>query len=140
LIQGDWEKFSDYTIHTMYPFGRIMYSIKKTAERPERAIHNFFRIPTDKIAYRIRREDIRESRAERIKESLAPSTIYNAPKAVHSHAEKHKVPVGGDLFTHILDYYKKTNKLMPLDFYEKAGYDGYYYPSLNEIKENIKNA
>ena len=68
LIQGDWEKFSDYTIHTMYPFGRIMYSFKKTAERPERFFHNFFRIPTDKIGYRIRREDLRESRAERIKE------------------------------------------------------------------------
>jgi hypothetical protein len=68
LIQGDWEKFADYTIHTMYPFGRIMYSGKKTLERPERAFHNFFRIPTDKIAYRIKRENIRDAREERIKE------------------------------------------------------------------------
>ena len=68
LMQGDWEKFSDYTVHTMYPFGRLMYSTKKTLERPERLMHNFFRIPTDKISYRIKREDIRDAREKRIKE------------------------------------------------------------------------
>jgi hypothetical protein len=70
LIQGDWEKFSDYTIHTMYPFGRLYYSVKKTKERPERFMHNFFRLPTDKISYRIEREKIREARQERIDEFL----------------------------------------------------------------------
>ena len=140
LMQGDWEKFSDYTVHTMYPFGRLMYSTKKTLERPERLMHNFFRIPTDKISYRIKREDIRDAREKKIAESLSGSTVDNAPKAVYNHAKKYNVPVGGDLFTHILDYYEKTNKLMPLSFYEKAGYDGYHYPSLNEIKENINNA
>ena len=68
LIQGDWEKFSDYTVHTMYPFGRIMYATKKSLERPERTMHNFFRLPTDKIAYRIKREEIRDARERRIEE------------------------------------------------------------------------
>jgi len=140
LIQGDWEKFSDYTVHTMYPFGRMVYAAKKTKERPERFVHNFFRLPTDKISYRIKREDIRDAREKKIAESLSGSTVDNAPKAVYNHAKKYNVPVGGDLFTHILDYYEKTNKLMPLSFYEKAGYDGYHYPSLNEIKDNINNA
>ena len=70
LIQGDWEKFSNYTVHTMYPFGRMVYSTKKSLERPERTIHNFFRLPTDKISYRIKREQIREARQERIDEFL----------------------------------------------------------------------
>ena len=70
LIQGDWEKFSDYTVHTMYPFGRMVYATKKSLERPERTIHNFFRLPTDKISYRIKREQIREARQERIDEFL----------------------------------------------------------------------
>ena len=70
LIQGDWEKFSDYTVHTMYPFGRMVYAAKKTKERPERFVHNFFRLPTDKISYRIKREQIREARQERIDEFL----------------------------------------------------------------------
>ena len=70
LIQGDWEKFSDYTVHTMYPFGRMVYATKKSLERPERTIHNFFRLPTDKISYRIKREEIRNARQERIDEFL----------------------------------------------------------------------
>jgi hypothetical protein len=54
----------------MYPFGRMVYSTKKSIERPERTIHNFFRLPTDKISYRIKREEIREARQERIDEFL----------------------------------------------------------------------
>ena len=70
LIQGDWEKFSDYTVHTMYPGGRLVYSTIKSIERPERTLHNFFRLPTDKIAYRIKREKIREAREQRIEDFL----------------------------------------------------------------------
>jgi len=97
-------------------------------------------LPTDKIAYRIKREEIRDAREKRIKESLSTPRFENAPKAVYEYAKKHNVPVGGDLFTHILDYYEKTDKLMPLSFYRKAGYEGYYYPPLNEIRENTNNA
>jgi hypothetical protein len=70
LVQGDWEKFSNYTIHTMYPGGRMIYSAKKTAERPENFWQNFFRIPVSKIKYRIDREKIREARREMIGEEL----------------------------------------------------------------------
>ena len=70
LVQGDWEKFSNYTIHTMYPGGRLYYSAKKTAERPDNFWQNFFRIPVSKIKYRIDREKIREARREMIGEEL----------------------------------------------------------------------
>jgi hypothetical protein len=70
LVQGDWEKFSNYTIHTMYPGGRLYYSAKKTAERPDNFWQNFFRVPVSKIKYRIDREKIREARREMIGEEL----------------------------------------------------------------------
>ena len=54
----------------MYPFGRMVYAAKKTKERPERFVHNFFRLPTDKISYKIKREQIREARQEKIDEFL----------------------------------------------------------------------
>lgn len=70
LVQGDWEKFSNYTVHTMYPGGRLIYSAKKTLERPETFWQNFFRIPVSKIGYRIDREQLREERREMIEEEL----------------------------------------------------------------------
>ena len=70
LIQGDWEKFSDYTIHTMYPFGRMIYSGKKWVERPERFFESFFRLPVHKTLYRIEREKVREARNKMIEERL----------------------------------------------------------------------
>ena len=70
LLQGDWDKFSDYTIHTMYPFGRLYYSIKKTRERPERFFENFFRLPVGKVSYRIKREQELEKRQEYIDDIL----------------------------------------------------------------------
>ena len=70
LLQGDWEKFSDYSIHTMYPGGRLYYSYKKTKERPERFFHNFFRLPVDKVQYDIKREQLRDARQKTISEFL----------------------------------------------------------------------
>ena len=74
LIQGDWEKFSDYTIHTMYPFGRMVYSGKKWAERPERFFESFFRLPVHKTLYRIEREKVREARRKMVEERLEDAT------------------------------------------------------------------
>jgi len=54
----------------MYPGGRLYYSAKKTAERPDNFWQNFFRIPVSKIKYRIDREKIREARREMIGEEL----------------------------------------------------------------------
>jgi hypothetical protein len=71
LISGDWQKFSDYTIHTMYPFGRLVYTGKKQAENPERFFENFFRIPVNKVKYRIKREDILEKRKDAINTYLS---------------------------------------------------------------------
>ena len=74
LIQGDWEKFSDYTIHTMYPFGRMIYSGKKWVERPERFFESFFRLPVHKTLYRIEREKVREARRKMVEERLEDAT------------------------------------------------------------------
>jgi len=62
LISGDWQKFSDYTIHTMYPFGRLVYTGKKQIEHPERFFENFFRIPVNKVKYRINKVDMLNKR------------------------------------------------------------------------------
>ena len=72
LISGDWQKFSDYTIHTMYPFGRLVYSTKKSLDPQNRKgfIENFFRIPISKVSYRIKREQELEERQEYIDEIL----------------------------------------------------------------------
>ena len=72
LISGDWQKFSDYTIHTMYPFGRLVYSTKKSLDPQNRKgfIENFFRIPISKVGYRIKREQQLEERQEYIDEIL----------------------------------------------------------------------
>jgi hypothetical protein len=48
----------------------MVYSIKKTAERPDKFWQNFFRIPVSKIKYRIDREKLREARMEMIGEEL----------------------------------------------------------------------
>ena len=74
LIQGDWEKFSDYTIHTMYPFGRMIYSGKKWTERPEKFFESFFRLPVQKVLYRIDREKVREARKKMLEEGLENAT------------------------------------------------------------------
>ena len=70
LVQGDWEKFSNYTVHTMYPGGRLIYSGIKTYERPDTFWQNFFRIPKDKIGRAIDREKLIEARKEMIEEEL----------------------------------------------------------------------
>jgi hypothetical protein len=70
LINGDWERFSDYTIHTLYPFGRLYKQIDKTAEDPKRVLENFMRIPANKFAYRYRRAQEDEERRERIEAIL----------------------------------------------------------------------
>jgi len=70
LINGDWERFSDYTIHTLYPFGRLYKQIDKTAEDPSRVLENFMRIPANKFAYRYRRAQEDEERRKRIEAIL----------------------------------------------------------------------
>ena len=70
LVNGDWERFADYTVHTMYPFGRLYKQIDKTVENPQRILENFMRLPANKLIYRYRRREEDERRRERIEEIL----------------------------------------------------------------------
>jgi hypothetical protein len=59
LINGDWDRFADYQMHTLYPFGRIVRQFDKTFNEPYgttfgRGMQQFFRLPTDKIGKKIR--------------------------------------------------------------------------------------
>ena len=70
LINGDWERFADYTVHTMYPFGRLYRQIDKTIEDPTRIAENFTRLPVNKVIYRYKRAQQEERRKEKIEEVL----------------------------------------------------------------------
>ena len=70
LVNGDWERFADYTVHTMYPFGRLYKQIDKTVENPQRILENFMRLPANKLIYRYRRREEDERRREKIEEVL----------------------------------------------------------------------
>ncbi len=44
-INGNWERFSDYYLWTIFPFGRFGRSIAKTIETPEMWVEQMTGIP-----------------------------------------------------------------------------------------------
>ena len=75
LINKDWERFMDYQVYTMFPFGRMIRSIDKTIDEPYgtaegRAMQQFFGIPLDKIRSKVDRANILELRKQKIDEEL----------------------------------------------------------------------
>ena len=75
VLNGDHEKFLDYHIHTMYPFGRIYRQFDQTFDEPYgttfgRGMQQFFRLPTDKLKTRIKKARIDEERRKRISYTL----------------------------------------------------------------------
>jgi hypothetical protein len=70
LGSGDWEKFTDYTMYTMFPFGRAVRQGKQIYERPERVGEVLFRLPINKIDSRIERLQRRERQSEEIDDFL----------------------------------------------------------------------
>ena len=75
ILNGDHEKFLDYHIHTMYPFGRIYRQFDQTFNKPYgttvgRGMQQFFRLPTDKLKTRIKKARIDEERRKRISYTL----------------------------------------------------------------------
>ena len=70
LGSGDWEKFTDYTMYTMFPFGRTVRQGKQIYERPERVGEVLFRLPINKIDSRIERLQRRERQSEEIDDFL----------------------------------------------------------------------
>ena len=70
LMTGDWEKFSDYTAYTMFPFGRAVRQGKQIYERPERVGEVLFRLPINKVNSRLERVKRRSLQAEEAEEAL----------------------------------------------------------------------
>ena len=87
LINNDWDRFLDYHIHTMYPFGRIVRQVDKTFYDPQsgnyemineqkygttfgRFMQQFFRLPTDKAVNLYNRAQLQEKREEMISRTL----------------------------------------------------------------------
>ena len=87
MINGDWERFMDYHIHTMYPFGRVVRNIDKTIydkdsgkyemikERPYgttlgRFSQQFFRLPLDKVTAKYDKAQLAEERKRLIEQEL----------------------------------------------------------------------
>ena len=70
LINGEWDRFADYTVHTLYPFGRLYKQLDKTAENPHRVLENFMRLPANKLIYRHRRQQVEKDRKENIERLL----------------------------------------------------------------------
>jgi hypothetical protein len=88
-INNDWDRFADYHLHTMYPFGRIIRNIDKTIydknagwdiikESPVgstfgRFMKQFFRMPVNKISAQYDRSvlyDKREDYMEQLMEAI----------------------------------------------------------------------
>ena len=75
LINNDWERFFDYHIHTMYPFGRIVRQFEQTIDEPYgttfgRGMQQFFRLPTDKLVNKYNRAQLEEERERIISQTL----------------------------------------------------------------------
>jgi len=75
LINKDWERFTDYHMYTMFPFGRLLRSVDKTYDEPYgtfegRALQQFLGLPLDKVRSRIDRAKILEARQNMINSEL----------------------------------------------------------------------
>ena len=55
-INGEWDRWVDYYIHTLYPFGRLARSTIMTLDKPEMVAEFMFGIPLHKFG-RMMRED-----------------------------------------------------------------------------------
>ena len=80
LINDDWDKFWDYNVHTMYPFGRMIRSIDKTVNAKYgttfgRFTQQFTGLPLDKVKGKLDRRSVLKERKRLIDENL--NTSYN---------------------------------------------------------------
>ena len=87
LINNDWDRFMDYHLHTMYPFGRMIRQIDRTMYDPDagdfeiineqaygttlgRGMKEFFRLPTDKAVAIYDRKKLKADRMAEIGDNL----------------------------------------------------------------------
>ena len=55
LINGDWDKYTSYYVHTLYPGGRLARSLYKTFESPEMFPEFMLGIPVHKLGANLRK-------------------------------------------------------------------------------------
>ncbi len=55
MINGDYDRLTNYYIHTMYPFGRLARSLYKTYDAPEMFAENMLGIPVHKLGSKLRK-------------------------------------------------------------------------------------
>ena len=59
-INGEWDRWAQYYVHTLYPFGRLARSTVMTLEKPEMFAEFMFGIPIHKIGSMIRKKNEEE--------------------------------------------------------------------------------
>ena len=75
FFNNDWDRFLDYQLYTMFPFGRMARQFDKTFDEPYgttlgRGMQQFFRLPTDKLVSKIDRAKLKDRRKNEIEEEL----------------------------------------------------------------------
>ena len=60
MINGEWDRWAQYYVHTLYPFGRLARSTAMSLEKPEMLPEFMFGIPIHKIGSMIRKKDKKE--------------------------------------------------------------------------------
>jgi len=75
VLNGDWDRFTDYYMYTLFPFGRVVRSLDKTFDEPYgttfgRGMQQFFRLPTDKFVARYDKAQLEKMRKEYIANNL----------------------------------------------------------------------
>ena len=75
VLNGDWDRFTDYYMYTLFPFGRVVRSLDKTFDEPYgttfgRGMQQFFRLPTDKFVARYDKAQLEKMRKEYIAKNL----------------------------------------------------------------------
>tara|TARA_R110000824_G_scaffold261868_5_gene450611 strand:+ start:1 stop:5265 length:5265 start_codon:yes stop_codon:yes gene_type:complete len=75
VLNGDWDRFTDYYMYTLFPFGRVARSLDITFDEPYgttfgRGMQQFFRIPTDKFVARYDKAQLEKMRKEYIENNL----------------------------------------------------------------------
>ena len=70
LLNGETEKFANYTVYTMFPFGRGVRQIKQLSESPERVGEITLRLPVNQVKSRIERAEKRNQQKAFIESQL----------------------------------------------------------------------
>ena len=75
FFNNDWDRFLDYQLYTMFPFGRMARQFDKTFDEPYgttvgRGMQQFFRLPTDKLVSKMNRAKLKDRRKNEIEEEL----------------------------------------------------------------------